>query len=126
VNLASRIEGLSKQYGVPLIIGEKTAHAVRSRFAVLEIDHLQVKGKREPERIFTVMGREDVARSPDFLTLSERNDAMLGAYRSREWPQALELILLSRELGKKFGLDDYYDLYLQRIRQMGDSLASSS
>jgi adenylate cyclase len=126
VNLASRLEGLSKQYGVPIIVGEKTARAVRGRFAVLELDQLQVKGKREPERIFTVIGRAAMAADPDFAELSTRNDAMLTAYRRREWAQALEMILLCRELGKHFGLDDYYDVYIQRIRHLIDTSASSS
>lgn len=126
VNLASRLEGLTKQYGVPIVIGEKTAQAVQTRFAVLEIDHLQVKGKRELERIFTILGRADMAVSLDFAALNERNRAMLAAYRGREWAQALEMILLCRELGKSFGLDDYYDLYIQRIRHLIDSPASST
>lgn len=126
VNLASRFEGLTKQYGVPIIIGEKTAQAVRTRFAVLEVDHLQVRGKRELERIFTILGHTDVATCPDYVELGERNGAMLAAYRGGEWSQALEMILLCRELGKKFGLDDYYELYIQRIRRRIDSSASSS
>jgi len=125
VNLASRLEGLTKQYGVPIIIGEKTARAVRSQFAVLEIDHLQVRGKRELERIFTLLGHSDVARDADFLELRERNDAMLGAYRRREWSHALEMILLCREMEKSFGLSEYYELYIQRIRSQIDASASS-
>ena len=126
VNLASRFEGLTKQYGVSIIIGERTAQAVHTRFAVLELDHLQVKGKREPERVFTIVGRADVGASQDFAELSERNHAMLVAYRCREWSQALEMILLCRELGKKFGLDDFYELYIQRIRHRGETPASTS
>ena len=126
VNLASRLEGLTKHYGVSIIIGEKTAQAVQSQFAVLEIDHLQVRGKWELERIFTLLGRAEVAGSSAYRTLNERNSAMLGAYRAAEWSQALEMILLCKELGKSFGLDDYYDLYVQRIRHLIDTQASSS
>ncbi|WP_445504537.1 CHASE2 domain-containing protein [Microvirga sp. G4-2] len=124
VNLASRLEGLTKQYGVPIIIGEKTARAVQTRFSVLEIDHMQVKGKRELERIFTIVGRADAAIGSDFGTLNERNGAMLAACRRHDWQQALEMILLCRELGKNFGLDDYYDLYIQRIRRLIDAPAA--
>jgi adenylate cyclase len=125
VNLASRLEGLTKQYGVPILVGEKTAQAVRDRFAVLEVDHLQVRGKRDLERIFTILGHADVAKNPDFVELVERNDTMLEAYRSSDWPQALERILDCRELGMKFGLKDYYELYIQRIRHRSDTLVSS-
>lgn len=126
VNLASRLEGLTKEYGVAIIIGEKTAQAVGTQFAVLEIDYLQVRGKRALERIFTVLGDADIAAAPDFLELKKRNDAMLSAYRKREWQHALEAILLCRELGKGFGLDAYYDLYIQRIRLHLDTAASSN
>jgi len=126
VNLASRLEGLTKEYGVAIIIGEKTAKAAHDQFAVLEIDHLQVRGKRDLERIFAILGDMSVARDPDFLELKKRNRAMLAAYRAREWSHALEVILLCRELGKNFGLDTYYDLYIRRIRQQLDSAASSS
>jgi adenylate cyclase len=125
VNLASRLEGLTKEYGVPIIIGEKTAQAVGPQFAVLELDHLQVRGKQDPERIFALLGRADRASDPDFSELLERNEAMLAAYRCREWSQALEMILLCREAGKDFGLDDYYDSYIQRIRHQADASASS-
>lgn len=125
VNLASRLEGLTKEYGVPIIIGERTAQAVRSRFAVLELDRLQVRGKQEPERIFALLGRADAAADPGFLALAMRNDAMLAAYRRRDWSQALETILLCREAGKDFGLDDYYDFYIRQIRHQIDSPASS-
>lgn len=126
VNLASRLESMTKQYGVPIIIGERTAEAVLNRFAALEIDHLQVRGKREWQRIFTVLGRADVATNHDFALLNERNGVMLAAYRHGEWSLALEMIFLCRELGKKFELDDYYDLYLQRVRHRIEPSASSS
>ncbi|MFC4174215.1 CHASE2 domain-containing protein [Microvirga sp. GCM10011540] len=126
VNLASRLEGLSKQYGLPVIIGEKTARAVGTRFAVLELDQLQVKGKRNLERIFTILGRADIAASRDFVDLDERNSAMLAAYRRQEWSVALEKIILCRDAGKKFGLDDYHELYIQRIRHLIDTTVSSS
>lgn len=125
VNLASRLEGLTKEYGVPIIIGERTAQAVRSQFAVLELDHLQIRGKQEPERIFALLGRAGMAADPGFLALEARNDAMLAAYRHREWSQALETILLCREAGKDLGLDDYYDFYIRQIRHQIDSPASS-
>jgi len=125
VNLASRLESLTKRYGVPIIIGDRTAQAVRSRFAVLEIDHMQVRGKRELERIFTIVGRADVAASSDFAALNERNAAMLAAYRCREWREAFEMLLLCKEFSKNFGLDEYYDLYIQRVRHRSDTPASS-
>lgn len=121
VNLASRLEGLSKHFSIPIIIGSRTAEAARGHFAVLELDLLQVKGKEEPERIFTLVGREDVAVSATFRELSETNRSMLAAYRRRDWAKALEMIILCRDQGRAFGLDAYYSVYVDRIRRLIDS-----
>ncbi len=63
VNLASRLEGQTKEYGFPIIVGSKTALAVKDQFAILELDFIMVKGKKEPEVIYAIAGREDVAQS---------------------------------------------------------------
>lgn len=118
VNLASRLESQTKSYGVGILIGSATAAAVGEQFAVLELDRLQVKGKTEPAIIHTVVGRGDVARGAAFRRLRELNAAMLSSYRARDWQQALEIILLCREIGKGFGLDDFYALYVGRIRAL--------
>ena len=56
VNLASRLEGQSKEYGFPIIVGSRTALAVKDRFAILELDFIMVKGKKEPEVIYAIAG----------------------------------------------------------------------
>jgi adenylate cyclase len=52
VNLASRLEGQTKAYGLPILIGSRTAAAVAEQFALLEIDSIRVKGKTEAEVIY--------------------------------------------------------------------------
>jgi adenylate cyclase len=118
VNLASRLEGQTKAYAVPIIIGARTAKAVQGRFAVLEMDFLQVKGKTEPELIYTILGREDVARTPRFQKLRDANAMMLTAYRNRNWTGALEAILQCRDAGREFGLEEFYNRYVARIRAL--------
>ncbi len=118
VNLASRLEGQTKSYGVPIIIGARTAKAVQGRFAILEMDFLQVKGKTEPELIYTILGREDVAHTPRFQKLRDDNAMMLTAYRNRNWTGALEAILQCREAGREFGLEEFYNGYVARIRAL--------
>jgi adenylate cyclase len=66
-----------------------------------------------------------MAECLEFRELVKRNDAMLAAYRRREWSHALEMILLCWDLGKNFGLDVYYELYIQRIQHQIDTAASS-
>jgi adenylate cyclase len=118
VNVSSRLESQSKTYGVPIVVGERTARAVAGRFAILELDRLRVLGKTEPERIFTILGRADTAADEGFRQLSALNAAMLEAYRGRNWTGALEAILACRDFGRPYGLDDYYALFVTRIRAM--------
>lgn len=116
VNVASRLEGLSKYYGVPIVIGYRTAAAVHEQFAVLELDRIQIKGKTAPERVFTVLGHAKMAASEDFDVFSAAQRAMLSAYWRRDWADALEMIITCRDLGKAYGLDEYYAIYVERIR----------
>ena len=60
VNLASRLEGQSKTYGVDVVLNETTLAPCGDRFATLELDLIRVKGKREPARIFTLVGDGDL------------------------------------------------------------------
>lgn len=55
VNLASRLEGASKNYGVALLLGEETARLVSDRYAVVELDRIIVKGRTVPSPVFTVL-----------------------------------------------------------------------
>jgi adenylate cyclase len=115
VNLASRLEGQSKTYGVPIIIGAKTAQAARDKFAVLELDCITVKGKTEPETIFTVLGRADVARSERFDRLRQAIEEMLARYRGRDFAGAAEAIHQCRAADDGFDLEGLFDLYAERI-----------
>jgi len=115
VNLASRLEGQSKTYGVPIIIGAKTAQAARDKFAVLELDCITVKGKREPETVYTVLGRADLARSERFDRLRHAVEDMLARYRGRDFAGAAEAIARCRETDVGFGLKHLFDLYAGRI-----------
>ena len=89
VNLASRLEGQSKEYGFPIIVGSKTALAVKDKFAILELDFIMVKGKKEPEVIYAIAGREDTAQSGHFQRLRNLTIEMLACYRNRDWDGAL-------------------------------------
>src|SRR5690606_2618062 len=88
VNLASRLEGQSKTYGVIIVIGPNTQAVAADRFATLELDRIQVKGRSEAVTIFTVLGRKDTLDDPAYRSLHETNEAMLAAYRSQDWDRA--------------------------------------
>lgn len=61
VNLASRLEGASKNYGVALLLGEETARLVTETYIVVELDRIIVKGRTVPSPVFTVVHRADAA-----------------------------------------------------------------
>jgi adenylate cyclase len=116
VNLASRLEGQSKEYGFPIIVGSKTALAVKDRFAILELDFIMVKGKKEPEVIYAIAGREDIAHSGRFQRLRNLTIEMLACYRSRDWDGALLAIERGRRTDDGHALEYLYNLYETRIR----------
>src|SRR5258708_19392887 len=94
VNLASRLEGQSKEYGFPIIVGSRTALAAKDKFAILELDFIMVKGKTEPEGIYAIAGREDVMRSGAFQRLRNLTIEMLASYRRPDChgaPAAIQL-----------------------------------
>jgi adenylate cyclase len=116
VNLASRLEGQSKEYGFPIIVGSRTALAVKDRFAILELDFIMVKGKKEPEVIYAIAGREDTAQSGGFQRLRNLMIEMLSCYRNRDWEGALAAIARGRKTDEAGSLELLYDLYEARIR----------
>jgi adenylate cyclase len=116
VNLASRLEGQSKEYGFPIIVGSTTALAVKDRFAILELDFIMVKGKKEPEVIYAIAGREETAQSGRFQRLRNLTIEMLGCYRSRDWEGALAAIERGRRTDEAHSLELLYNLYEARIR----------
>jgi len=115
VNLASRLEGQSKEYGFPIIAGSKTALAVKDQFAILELDFIMVKGKKEPEVIYAIAGRNDVAQSGQFQLLRNLTIEMLASYRSRDWEGALTAIERGRKTDQARSLQLLYNLYEARI-----------
>src|SRR5262249_11181237 len=115
VNLASRLEGQTRTYNLSTIIGSITARAVANEFALLEIDTIRVKGKREPEVVYTIVGRADVAGMPEFRSLAETWAAARVCYRKQDWAAALHMIDGCRPAGEKFGLAGLIDSYVERI-----------
>ncbi|HEX6114984.1 MAG TPA: CHASE2 domain-containing protein [Geminicoccaceae bacterium] len=115
VNLASRLEGQSKTYAVPIIISEQTQRLAPD-FASLELDLIAVKGKREAVRIFALLGDPEVATSAAFGKLRAAHLAMLEAYRQQRWDEARGRIGECRALDD--ALDDLYGVYETRIRAL--------
>ncbi len=114
VNLSSRIEGLTKLYGVSIAIGNALRDDLGD-FAVLELDLVKVVGRDAPERLFALLGDETLAKKPAFSALCQHNDAMLTAYRSGDWVGVNQSLPYLREHAESFGLTQLYALYDERI-----------
>ena len=110
VNLASRLEGQSKPYGVKLVAGPRTADMVRDVYQVVELDLIAVKGKTEPARIYTVL--------EEFDEIGEKqHKKFLELYRQGKWDMAIRF---ARDLQYcwKGQLNDYYRMMEQRIFEL--------
>jgi len=117
VNLASRLEGQTALYGVPLLIGSRTAKALSGEFAVLEVDCIRMKGKQEAEVTFTIVGSSEVARSADFKDLQDQWGKVLTSYRQQEWGTVISVVDSRRPLWEQFRLHKLTELYQTRARQ---------
>ncbi len=88
VNLASRLEGASKTYGVPIILQESTKLAIGNDFLLRELDWIRVKGKSQPARIYELLGSKDHPALPKLLDALPHFEAGLEAYRVQNFVAA--------------------------------------
>lgn len=118
VNLASRLEGQSKAYGVTIVIGESTYKNVQD-LACIELDLIQVKGKTEAVRIYSVLGDDSVAQKTEFIAYAEHHANLLATYRNQEWAKVREMIKTANEMidGLKMEHHGLYTLYEERMQE---------
>ena len=114
VNLASRLEGQSKFYGVDIVIGPTTASRVKD-FTLLELDFLAVKGKEEAVRVFGLLGSPFLEKGEQGHSLLRIHDRMLKAYRQQKWQEATSALAEARALAP--GLTMFFELYQTRIAE---------
>jgi adenylate cyclase len=86
VNLASRLEGITKQYRIPIVIAEGTYLQVAEKFVCRELDKITVKGKSQPVTIYELM--DFAAGAPKHQDLVTRFTRAMKAYRSQDWREA--------------------------------------
>jgi adenylate cyclase len=86
VNLASRLEGMTKQYRTRIIISEATYRQVADHFVCRDLDNIRVKGKLQPVGIYEVLDSAKNRSKYEGL-LQDFNEAM-NAYRSQKWQEA--------------------------------------
>ena len=116
VNLASRLEGQSKGYGVKTVIGQETNDAVKDTFATLQLDMLAVKGKKEAVSIFCLLGDPSFKNSVDFKNLEKKHKNVLNHYFNQNWKDAIEEMTQAKTLCKNL-MKDYYEMMTERINE---------
>ncbi|GAA3928753.1 adenylate/guanylate cyclase domain-containing protein [Litoribacillus peritrichatus] len=113
VNLGSRLEGLTKSYGVDIIIGEET-RALIPEILCRELDRVKVKGKDRPVSIYEPIGHHDLLSEKEVEEVNAFNEMLL-CYRAQDWNHCLKI--LHQLIIRKDGRAKLYKLYVNRIRQ---------
>ncbi len=114
VNLASRLEGLTKYYRVSIIIGDALQRALPD-FATVPLDRVRVIGRETPEAIHALIGDEATAMSPAFRRVEQLHGEMLTAYWAQDWDGALAAINAAAPHAGGFGLSGHHALFAERI-----------
>jgi adenylate cyclase len=111
VNLGSRLEGLTKHYGVNIIVSEATKTQAPS-FLYCELDRVQVKGKNEPITIFEPIC-ENALITPELEEKISQFEQALQHYYQQNWSTALTLL---EALCATYPSQMLYSIYLDRIK----------
>jgi adenylate cyclase len=119
VNVASRVEGLTKQYGLGILVTENTA-AHASGLALLEVDRVRVVGRAEPIAIFTLLGDETYSVKPEFQALFAAHSLVIANYRSGAFAEAADAVEKVRTVAPP-RLSGLYDVYAKRIAALREN-----
>ena len=98
VNLSSRLEGVTKEYGCDIVISEYTYSLCQDKIWVRELDRTQVKGKSQPVNLYELIGHRDTPLVPgteEFLSLYDQARA---AYIAMDFPTAIDLFSQAKEM----------------------------
>jgi adenylate cyclase len=113
VNVASRVEGLTKQYHVPILVTEETRSAAGD-LAFLEADLVQVVGRSKPLALYVLLGDAAHAATPAFAALTATHRGLVEAYRGCCWDAAQKALDELQRLAPA-ALAGLYDVYAERI-----------
>ncbi len=120
VNLASRLEGQSKSYGVKTVIGPETNESVKDTYATLQLDMIAVKGKKEAVTIYTLAGDSDFRETSEFKNLKNKHEKILENYFAQKWEQCLNEMELAKKLCDNL-MQEYYEIMTQRINEFKEN-----
>jgi adenylate cyclase len=102
VNLGSRLEGLTKDYGIQIMISEYTYRMLSSgRFFTRDIDDIRVKGKHEPVHVFELMRPDSMRSTQELSSFIQSFNAGRKAYKAKDWQSALQHFEKCRSMSAK-------------------------
>ena len=110
VNLAARLEGQTKAYGVGILLGQETIKYIGDKFKFIELDKIAVKGKKEGIYVYTIT-------SQPFNYVG--HGLFLKYYKGREWIQAKRAV--TALLKENTPLRDYYKMMLERLEELEEN-----
>jgi len=113
VNLSSRLESVTKEYGCDIVLSEFTYELCRDRIWVRELDKIRVKGKNRPVSIFELIGDRREALPADSEEFLDLYIAGRTAYKQMEFQQALKYFNAAQELRDT---DQAVEVHLRRIQ----------
>lgn len=116
VNVASRVEGLCKQYGISILLTDSVAEGA-SDLAILPIDVVQVAGRTEPVTLFTILGDAAYARESAFHLLHAAQTRFLMFYRAGHLDKARQALDHAVSL-RQDSLSNLHALYDQRLKAL--------
>ena len=116
VNLASRLEGITKQYHVQLIVSEATYRHVASQFVCRELDRIRVKGKNLPVNIYEVL--DIAAEKSKYERLLTQFDDAMAVYRAQNWAEAANKFA---EVLADFPEDGPTQVFLERALEFSEN-----
>ncbi len=115
VNVASRLEAITKAYGIGILVGSGTAAKARTHVALLPVDRVRVKGKTEPETIYAVAGPASITGETWYIALQAALTQLQDAYTAGDWPKATAALAACRAADTHGIMGNLFDLYQDRL-----------
>ncbi len=115
VNSASRLEGLTKEYGLDLLIGESVAELVRDAFHLQLVDLVRMKGKTRAMKVYTVHGTKPEPLDARLASYLEKSEAGLACYERADFESARQLFRIALEIKPE---DSVANVYMERCEAL--------
>jgi adenylate cyclase len=127
VNIASRIEGMTKMYGTPLLISDATYHALEdpTKYHIRKIDRVKAKGKTEPVTLWEVFDLDPPELMDYKLKIAAIFEEAISLYHSRQFEEAYELFLDCLTRNPQDKTAEYYAERCKLYMKIGDDASGA-